>query len=89
MAVHREEGTFLVRIELSAEFDESYGGDDDGLAWLEAWRAQVRPHVVRAVLDKLRAAPGFVAVPVSRGKSPDDELEITVTFRPTPARKGS
>ena len=45
--------------------------------------------VVRAVLDKLRAAPGFVAVPVSRGKSPDDELEIAVTFRPPPAPKES
>ncbi len=80
MAVHREEGEFVVRIELSAVFDEDYTGDDDGYAWLEAWRARVRPRLVRAVFDQLRAEPGFVAVPVSRGKDPDEELEIAVRF---------
>jgi hypothetical protein len=82
MAVHREEGRFVVRIELSAEFDEDYDGDDDGNAWLEAWRARVQPRLARAVFDQLRAEPGFVAVPSSRGKNPDDELEITVRFDP-------
>ena len=48
MAVHREEGRFVVRIELSAEFGEDYEGDDDGNAWLEAWRARVQPRLVRA-----------------------------------------
>jgi hypothetical protein len=80
MAVHREEGRFVVRIELSAEFGEDYEGDDDGNAWLEAWRARVQPRLVRAVFAELRAEPGFSAVPVSRGKSPDEELEIAVTF---------
>jgi hypothetical protein len=83
MAVHREEGRFAIRIELSAEFDENYQGDDDGFAWLQAWHAQVRPRILRAVFEQLRAEPAFVAVPVSRGKSPDDELEIAVRFQPT------
>jgi len=82
MAVHREEGRFVVRIELSAGFDEDYEGDDDGTAWLEAWRARVQPRLLRAVFEQLRAEPGFTAVPSSRGKSPEEEVEITVVFDP-------
>ena len=80
MAVHREEGRFVVRIELSAEFGEDYEGDDDGNAWLETFRARVQPRLVRAVFNELRAEPGFSAVPVSRGKNPEDEIEIAVRF---------
>jgi hypothetical protein len=82
MAVHREEGGFVVRIELSADFDEDYEGDEDGFAWLEAWRSHVRPRLVRGVFDQLRAEPGFSVIPVSRGKNPEDEIEIAVRFRP-------
>jgi hypothetical protein len=82
MAVHREEGRFVVRIELSAEFDEDYEGDDDGYAWLDAWRARVQPRLVRAVFEQLRAEPGFSAVPASRGKNPEDEIEIAVRWTP-------
>jgi hypothetical protein len=82
MAVHREQGTFVVRVELSAEFGDDYEGDEDGYAWLEAWRARVRPRLVRAIFDELRADPQLTAVPASRGKNPDDEIEIAVTFRP-------
>jgi hypothetical protein len=87
MAVHREEGRFVVRIELSAEFGEDYEGDADGYAWLEAWRARVRPRLARAVFDQLRAEPGFSALPASRGKSPDEELEITVRFEAPGVRR--
>jgi hypothetical protein len=82
MTVYREEGGFVVRIDLSAEFDEDYDGDDDGYAWLEAWRERVRPRVIRAVFDELRGEAGFTAVPVSRGKSQNDEIEIAVRFEP-------
>lgn len=82
IGVHREEGRFVVRIELSAEFGADYEGDDDGNAWLEAWRARVQPRLAKAVFAELRAEPGFSAVPASRGKSPDDELEIAVRFEP-------
>jgi hypothetical protein len=86
MAVHREEGSFSVRIELSAEFGEDYEGDDDGYAWLERWRSRVQPLVARAVFEQLRAEPGYSAVPVSRGKNPEEELEIALRFDPTHLR---
>jgi hypothetical protein len=89
MAVHREEGRFVVRIELSAEFGEDYEGDDDGYAWLDAWRARVQPRIARAVFELLRAPSeaGISAVPASRGRNPEEELEIAVTFRPGDGRK--
>ncbi len=83
MTVHHERGSFVVRIELSAEFRQDYEGDDDGYAWLEHWRAHVRPRVARAVLAQLRAEDGFDAFPVSRGKNPEEELEIAVRFHAT------
>ncbi|HEY1692215.1 MAG TPA: hypothetical protein VGG39_08630 [Polyangiaceae bacterium] len=82
MAVHREEGRFTVRIELSAEFGADYEGDDDGYAWLEAWRAQVQPRLARAVFDVLRGEPGFRAVPAPRGADPGEALDVAVTFHP-------
>lgn len=79
-----------MRIELAAEFGEDYEGDDDGYAWLEAWRARVQARLARAVFEELRADPRFTAVPASRGRNPEEELEIAVTFHPRPAAsKGS
>lgn len=86
MPVHREEASFVVRIELEAEFGEDYEGDDDGYAWLERWRANVQPRLARAIFDQLRGEPRFSAVPVSRGKNPEDELEIAVRFAPATTR---
>lgn len=81
MTVHREEGCFNVRIELSAEFDEEYEGDDDGNAWLQRWQERVRPKLVQAIFVALRTDPAFDVVPVSRGATPDENLEIAVTLR--------
>jgi hypothetical protein len=82
MAVHREEGALTIRIELAAEFGEDYEGDDDGNAWLERWRADVQPRVVRALFDALRSDPRYHAIPVSRGRAPDENIEIEVRFKP-------
>ena len=87
MAVHREEGRFVVHIHLSAEFNESYEGDDDGYEWLDAWRRRVQPRIVRAVFEELRSHVEFDAIPVSRGRNPDEEIEIAVRFK-KPARPG-
>ena len=78
-----------MRISLSAEFAEDYEGDDDGYVWLEAWRARVRPALVRAILAELRAVPRLEAFPVSRGKNPDEEIEVAVRFQPSPSNPNS
>jgi hypothetical protein len=83
--VHREEGRFTIRVELEAEFDESYEGDDDGYAWLRRWQSEVRPRLARAVMDALREDRRFDAIPVSRGAHPDENLEVAVKLRPVPA----
>ena len=80
MSVHREEGRFTIRIDLAAEFGEDYEGDDDGYAWLQRFRDELRPRLARAVFDALRSSPDFTAVPTSRGTSPDENLEIDVRF---------
>jgi hypothetical protein len=82
MAVHREEGALTIRIELSAEFAEDYEGDDDGLAWLERFRREVQPNVVRAVFESLRQSRRFDVIPVSRGRSPDENVDVEVRFKP-------
>lgn len=76
-----------MRIELSAEFGPDYEGDDDGYAWLADWRARIQPRIARAVMAEVRAEPRFSAVPTSRGKSPDEELEIDVRFDPRPGHR--
>ncbi len=82
MPNYREEEAFTIRLDLAAEFGESYEGDDDGFAWLEEWKARVRPAVVRAVFDALRSDVRYDVVPVSRGASPDREIEISVRLKP-------
>jgi hypothetical protein len=81
MKPYREEGRFIVRLDLSAEFGDDYEGDDDGYAWLERWRERVRPQVVRAVFDALRKDPAFEVVAAPRGVSPDEEVDISVRWK--------
>ena len=87
MPIHREEGRFDIRIELSAEFGEEYEGDDDGYAWLRRFQEEVRPRLARAVFDALRSDPSFRAIPTSRGASPDENMEIDVRFHAPPDRR--
>jgi hypothetical protein len=79
--VHREEGRFTIRIELEAEFDEAYEGDEDGNAWLRQWQRDVRPRVARAVMEALREGGRYDAIPVSRGAAPDENFEVAVKLR--------
>ena len=86
---HREEGTFTIRLELGAEFDASYEGEEDGYAWLRRWQEEVRPRLARAVFDVLRDGGRYDAIPATRGGNPDENLEITVRLRqPLAARAG-
>ena len=89
---HREEGRFTIRIELGAEFDASYEGDDDGYAWLRRWQEEVRPRLARAVFDVLRDGGRFDAIPAPRGEpggEPGDRREASrVALTPLPCLQG-
>jgi hypothetical protein len=78
---YRETKTFVIRIELEAEFADDYAGDDDGGEWLRRWMSETRPEVVAAVMRALAADRRFRITPQSRGKHPEDEVEIGVSLR--------
>jgi hypothetical protein len=81
--MHRESHTFTVRIELEASFDDDYEGDDDGGAWLRRFHEQTRPQLVAAVMRVLAADRSLSVRPQTRGRSPEDEIEIGVALQTT------
>ena len=83
---HREEKTFTITLHLSADFADDYTGDDDGFAWHERFQQTVRPALVNAVHEALRAQPKFRAVPAPRGRDPESALDLDVSFDAGPAR---
>jgi hypothetical protein len=85
---HREERTFTITLHLSADFADDYTGDDDGFAWHERFQQAVRPALVTAVFDALRAQPKFRAVAAPRGRDPESALDLDVSFVAAPALKG-
>ncbi|MGC4089707.1 MAG: hypothetical protein QM756_17825 [Polyangiaceae bacterium] len=79
--MHREERQYSIVLNVSAEFDDDYTGDDDGFAWYEAFEQGLKPRVAAAVFDALRADPRFRAVAAPRGRDPELALEIDVVRR--------
>lgn len=73
---HREERAYRIDIRLAAEFDESYQGEEDGYEWHARFERVVQPRLVRAVIDALRADPGWRVTETPRGES--DTLALTV-----------
>jgi hypothetical protein len=80
---HREQQTFTITLHLSADFADDYGGDEDGYAWHERFQRAVRPRIVTALFDALRAQPGFRAVAAPRGRDPESALDLEVHFEPS------
>jgi hypothetical protein len=78
---HREEHSFSIDINLVAEFDDAYEGDEDGLAWLERFDAVLKPKLVAAVTEALRADPQFSLRAAPRGKDPERALELELRFK--------
>ncbi|MBM4267114.1 MAG: hypothetical protein FJ144_10965 [Deltaproteobacteria bacterium] len=78
--MERIEGTFLVRFSLEVDIPAERLEDDDfdERAWRGEWEKGVKPAVVRAVFDALRASPGWAAHVRNRGASTEDEIEIVV-----------
>ena len=77
---HREEKTFSITLHLSADFEDDYSGDEDGFVWHERFQQAVRPALVAAVHDALRAQPRFRAVAAPRGRDPESALDLDVSF---------
>lgn len=78
---HREERSFSIELNLSAEFDDAYEGDEDGFAWFERFESSLKPELTRAITDVLRRDPRFVVRAAPRGKDPDRTLELELRFK--------
>ena len=76
--VHREEATWTIRIEASAEFDEAYDGDLDGYAWREHQFRELQQRATAAVLRALAGQPGWRVRTGNRGLAATDELLVHV-----------
>ena len=83
---HREERNFSITLHLSADFSDDYAGDDDGFAWHERFQQRLRPQLVAALFDALRADPRFTAVAAPRGRDPESALDVDLIFDPKPKR---
>lgn len=78
---YREEREFVIRLRLSAEFDDAYEGDDDGFAWHQEFDRTLRPQLVRELFRVLQAQASFKVTPTNRGLDSHEELEITLERR--------
>lgn len=74
--MHREEATWTIRVEASAEFDESYDGDLDGYAWRERQFRELQQRATSAVLRALAGVPGWRVRTGNRGLAATDEVLI-------------
>jgi hypothetical protein len=77
--MYREERELVIRLHLSAEFDEAYEGDDDGYEWYQAFDAGVRPQLVKALMRVLVDSGRYKVTPINRGLDAHEELELAVT----------
>jgi hypothetical protein len=84
---HQEDREFQITLHLSATFPDDYVGDDDGFAWFERWDKELRPRLVRALFDAVRADPRFAAVAAPRGRDPESALDIELAFLTGPPSK--
>ncbi len=78
---HREERSFSIDVNLVAEFDDSYEGDEDGFVWFRRFEAGLKPSLTAAVLEALRADPRFALLAAPRGKDPERTLELELRFK--------
>jgi hypothetical protein len=78
---HREERSFTIDINLVAEFDDAYEGDEDGFAWADRFETLVRPRLLAAVTQALGSDPRFSVVAAPRGKDPERSLELELRFK--------
>jgi hypothetical protein len=75
-----DEYGFLLRFSVRSDVPSALLADDDfdERAFLAEWESVLKPEVVRAVFQALRAAPGWSAHVRNRGAASTDEVEIVV-----------
>ena len=78
---HREEQCFSIEVNLVAEFDDAYEGDEDGFAWVQRFESGLKPRLSAAVMEALRSDARFSLVAAPRGKDPDRTLELELRFK--------
>lgn len=78
---HREEREFSIVLHVVADFDDDYTGDDDGFVWHERFERSLKPKLIAAVFETLRAEPQFRVVAAPRGRDPERALELDVHFK--------
>jgi hypothetical protein len=78
---HREERSYSIDVNLVAEFDDSYEGDEDGFAWAQRFESVLKPRLVAAVTEALRTDPRFALLAAPRGKDPERTLELELRFK--------
>jgi hypothetical protein len=76
--LHREEATWTIRVEASAEFPETYDGELDGLAWRESQFRELQNRALSAVLRALGGTPGWRVRTGNRGLAATDEVLVHV-----------
>jgi hypothetical protein len=76
--MYQEEKTFTLRFNLEASFPEDYEGDEEDLAWVQEWEAQIKPDLLKVLFESLRQHQSWQAHVRNRGKSPGDEIEIVL-----------
>jgi hypothetical protein len=79
--MHREERSFSIDVNLVAEFDDAYEGDEDGYAWVQRFEAGLKPRLVAAVTEALRSDPRFALLAAPRGKDPERTLELELRLK--------
>jgi hypothetical protein len=84
--MHREEREFSIVVHVAAEFDDDYTGDQDGFVWHEEFERGLKPRLLAAVFDALRAQPGWRAVAAPRGRDPERAIEIDLLREPEKSR---
>ena len=84
--MHREEKSFSITLHLCAEFGDDYTGDEDGFAWHERFQGAVKPALIAAVYEALRAHPRFRAVAAPRGRDPESALDLDVHYEASKPR---
>lgn len=80
--MHREERQYSIVLSIRAEFGDDYVGDEDGFEWFARFEQGVKPRLLHAVFEALRADPSLDVRSAPRGRDPDVGIDLEVVYRP-------